>query len=173
MTTLIAFMTAAFMMLAGIGIGANRLSKQESEVGQRNELTQEVVNDCTDVCSQVAVVNGIDSAEALCGAYGVEPFPSYRTYGKCVKPEAVEGVTAEATKIIADAIAEFEKKLSDQEQQSGRAVHDVSDMIYSRAKEHGIDLTTVWRRATEEYSYAPADHKLSYIAHGPMAPGVL
>lgn len=142
MTTLIAFMPAAFVGLAGLGIGASRFSKQESEVEQRTELTQDVVSACTDVCSQVAVLNGIDSAEALCGAYGVEePFYATYTYRKCVKPEAVEGVTAEATKIIGDTTEEIVERWETQEPQCSGSARDIVDMIHSRGKEHGPDLT--------------------------------
>ena len=179
MTTLIAFMPAAFMMLAGIGIGANRLSKQESEAEQRTELTQDMVNACTDACSQVAVVNGIDSAEALCGAYGVEePFSDSYTYGKCVKPEAVEGVTAEATKIIGDFTSPLDKKVF-YDVNSRETVCDsevetfVDNILVSRAMEHGLDMNFARTElsqdrcfSTEEEFIGPARVSLQLNSYG-------
>ncbi len=154
---------AAVMLLSGASIDCLNNQKIENQQTQPEQLTYisetadtinepeqaakkawDKIRECTNACRQVAVLNGINSAEALCGAYGMEqPFSVSYTYEKCVNPEAVEGVTAEANKIIDDATTEFEAQWSTQEQQqSSRDVHVVVDMIHSRAKEHGLDLTT-------------------------------
>ena len=117
-------------------------------------LTRDMHEDCVDTCSQVAVLNGIDSAKALCGGYGApNPFSLSYSYQKCVKPaKFVEELTGEATKIIDNATAEFEARLSNPEQQqSSREIHVVNGMIHSRAKEHGLDLTTICSLSEDRY----------------------
>ncbi len=204
MNCLIATLTAAFVALAGLGIGANRLSgqktleqqeqsqftyvsdfagtskepeqapeqngeptpeeipevdvdKQKDEPAQEEkeaqpaesaqaevpDLTADMVYNCNDACHQVAVLNGIDSAESICGEYGAkQPISVLFVYKKCAESRSAEEVTAEANKIIDDATTEFKEMWSNQEQQPNTPGPTLTNMIISRAKEHGLDLTT-------------------------------
>ena len=110
-------------------------------------FNRDVVQNCNTECGQVALLNGIDWAEALCGPYGIkDPFSASYVYEKCAKREAVEGVTAEATEIVNDLTALLDAKLRNEINSrktfciaEGRS--KVDDILQSRALEQGLDMS--------------------------------
>lgn len=146
-----------------------------------SQLTADKIIDCERVCHQVVVLDGIDSAESICGEYGAEN-PIYRnllTYKKCAKPEIVEGVTADATKLVKDSTAPFDADVSNEINSRGNFCFSevdsiVDNVLQSRAKEHGLDIS-IFRRdtlsndecfSTEQTIIGPAPVSLALSDYG-------
>lgn len=91
MSCLVATIMAAFVALSGVGVK-----------GDEPNLTQQIL--CNEACTNFAIREGLDSALSLCGEYvGKSLYDVNYNYQKCLTPESVEAVTAQATRAVDSA----------------------------------------------------------------------